>query len=193
MRPFELSTGSSAQVLCVDLDGWMGGGREEGPRGRGYMYTWNYFTSLYSRNCYWVWADSVHHRTGQWIWERKHWGKEQILAGEPADREDARLVPQNNFLVRTWLQGSFTQQRWGVGGGEETKEKDYSILANVPWNEKPQARGCVSLACSPSQVGGQLRLSPWRRPLCMFNNKKGLKSQKQFQHKFKINPSWLQN
>ena len=39
MCPFELSselsTGSSAQVLCVDLDGWMGGGEGGGPKGEG--------------------------------------------------------------------------------------------------------------------------------------------------------------
>ena len=35
MCPFELSSGSSAQVLCVDLDGWMGGGEGGGPKGEG--------------------------------------------------------------------------------------------------------------------------------------------------------------
>ena len=37
-------------VLCDDLYGWDGGGWEGGPRGRGYMYTYNRFTSLYRRN-----------------------------------------------------------------------------------------------------------------------------------------------
>ena len=35
-------------VFCDDLDGWDGG--KEGPRERGYMYTYSQFTSLYSRN-----------------------------------------------------------------------------------------------------------------------------------------------
>ena len=43
MCPFELSselsTGSSAQVLCVDLDGWMGGGEGGGPKGEGMLRT----------------------------------------------------------------------------------------------------------------------------------------------------------
>ena len=34
-----------SSVLCGDLDGWNGG-----PRGRGYVYTYNWFTSLHSRN-----------------------------------------------------------------------------------------------------------------------------------------------
>ena len=35
---------------------------------------------------------------------------------EPGDREDDRLEPQNNHLVRAWLPGSFMDQR--LGGGE---------------------------------------------------------------------------
>lgn len=34
---FRLNTGSSAQVLCAALDGWMGGGRRK-VQGEGYMY-----------------------------------------------------------------------------------------------------------------------------------------------------------
>ena len=38
-------------VLCDNLDGCDGGGGwEGGPRGRGYMYTYSWFTSLYSIN-----------------------------------------------------------------------------------------------------------------------------------------------
>ena len=33
MCPFELSTGDSAQLLCDDPEGWMGGGGDEGPEG----------------------------------------------------------------------------------------------------------------------------------------------------------------
>ena len=36
-------------MLCGDLDGWDGG--EGDPRGRGYVYTHSWFTSLNSRNC----------------------------------------------------------------------------------------------------------------------------------------------
>ena len=37
-------------VLYDDLGVWDGDGLEGGPRGRGYMYTYNWFTSLYNRN-----------------------------------------------------------------------------------------------------------------------------------------------
>ena len=36
-----------------------------------------------------------------------------------ADREDGRLVPQNNRLITVWMPGSFIDQRWW--GGEEAK------------------------------------------------------------------------
>ena len=41
-----LNTTGLSSVLCGNLDGWDG---EDG-RGRGYMYTYNWFTLLYSRN-----------------------------------------------------------------------------------------------------------------------------------------------
>ena len=37
-------------LLCNDLDGWSEGRWEGGPRGRGYMHTYSWFTLLYSRN-----------------------------------------------------------------------------------------------------------------------------------------------
>lgn len=67
------------------------------------------------------------------------------------------ISSQNNFLVRAWLPGFFIPQRWGWG---KVRKPRLFSPANVPWNGKPQAGGCASLACCPSQVGGQLRLSP---------------------------------
>ena len=34
-------------------------------------------------------------------------GKEETLIGELADREDGRLVPQNNHLIGVWMPGPF--------------------------------------------------------------------------------------
>ena len=56
--------------------------------------------------------------------------QEEALIREPADREEGRLVPQNNHLVRAWLPGPLKQQRWQ--GGKVIKKKDYSVFANVP-------------------------------------------------------------
>ena len=35
------------------------------------------------------------------------------LFGKPADREDGRLVSQNNHLVEVWMPAYFMDQRWG--------------------------------------------------------------------------------
>ena len=35
----------------------------------------------------------------------------KTFIGEPANREDGRLVPQNNHLIWVWLPGSFIDQR----------------------------------------------------------------------------------
>ena len=43
------------------------------------------------------------------------------LFGKLADREDGRLMSQNNHLVSFWTPGSFIEQRWG--GVEKTKYK----------------------------------------------------------------------
>ena len=59
-------------------------------------------------------------------------GSERDFIQEPADQEDGRLVTQNNHPVGASLPSSFLDQRWGGGEGKETKEKDYSILANIP-------------------------------------------------------------
>ena len=64
-------------------------------------------------SCYRVQACSVLHTIGQCIGESKCCGKEETLIREPADREDGRLVPQNNHLIGVWTQGSFTDQRKG--------------------------------------------------------------------------------
>lgn len=70
-------------------------------------------------------------QTVQWIQEKRFWGKKQTLIWEPPDWEDGRLAPQNNHLIKAWLPGSFLDQRWG-GGRWRSKEKDYSVFANVP-------------------------------------------------------------
>ena len=51
-------------------------------------------------------------------------GMRKGLFQELVDREDGRLAPQNNHLVRAWLPGSFMDQRRGGVGGEEIKQKD---------------------------------------------------------------------
>ena len=43
------------------------------------------------------------------------------LFGKLADRENGRLMSQNNHLVSFWTPGSFIEQRWG--GIEKTKYK----------------------------------------------------------------------
>ena len=49
---------------------------------------------------------------GQRIEERN-----TTLFGKPDDREDGRLMSQNNHLVGVWMPGSFIEQR----GGEVSK------------------------------------------------------------------------
>ena len=126
-------------------------------------------------------------------------GKEETLIGEPAAQEDGRLAPQNDRLVRTWLPGSFRPGcqvlLWIRDGGEvrKTKQKNYSILANVPWIGKPQAGECASLTFlhSSSQVGSSGYLSE-QAIMYAYNNKKGFTSQNRSSVYLKINPSWLQ-
>ena len=99
----------------------------------------------------------------QWIQETRCWGKEETLIGEPADREDGRLVPQNNHLIGVWMPGSFIDQRersneelkskgriererqWG------SKVKGSSVLQNISKGMASLWKGCVNLFYS--QVG----------------------------------------
>ena len=113
-------------------------------------------------------------------------GQGRDFVREPADSEHGRLVPQNSHLVGAGLPGSFMDQRWG-GVRKQRKKTIQSLQMSPRMASLRQGDVLVLLPCSLSQVGGS------GRPLCMFNNKKGLKSQKQFQHKFKINLSQLQN
>ena len=51
----------------------------------------------------------------RWASESKKRGAEArntTLFGKLADREDGRLMPQNNHLVGVWIPGSFMDQRW---------------------------------------------------------------------------------
>ena len=44
-----------------------------------------------------------------------------------ADRDDSRLMSQNNHFIGVWMSGSFTDPRWGEGKGG----KKVINLANV--------------------------------------------------------------
>ena len=76
--------------------------------------------------CYWVQACSGCHMIGQWIQETRYWGKEKTLIGEPADREDGRLVPQNNLLIRVWIifYWSEIKKQWGTKVKRQNREGD---------------------------------------------------------------------
>ena len=58
-----------------------------------------------------------------------------------------------------------------MGWGEKTKKKDYSILADVPQNGKPQAGGCVSFTSRQSFHGWcemeHLLSCPQTKMLCL--------------------------
>ena len=90
--------------------------------------------------CYWVQARSGCHMIGQWIQETRCWGKEETLIGEPADREDGRLVPQNNHLTRVWIifYWSEIKKQWGTKVKRQNREmqwgskvKGSSALQNI--------------------------------------------------------------
>ena len=51
--------------------------------------------------------------------------RNRTLFGKPADWEDGRLksYKKKNHLLRVCTPGSFIEQRWGEGGGEEAKPK----------------------------------------------------------------------
>ena len=105
---------------------------------------------------------------GQWIWETRCWGKKETLIGEPADREDGRLVPQNNHLIGVWMPDSFIDQR--ERSNEELKSKGRikemqrgrkeksSVLQIISKGMPSLLKGCVNLFYS--QVGRD-KLSPW--------------------------------
>ena len=41
---------------------------------------------------------------------------------KPADREDGRLMSQNNHLVGVWMPGSFMDQSWGEVSKQSKKD-----------------------------------------------------------------------
>ena len=58
--------------------------------------------------------------------------QEQILVGEPAGGEDARLLPQNNFPVRAWLPGSFFLRDGGWGKVRKPSKQTIQSLQMSP-------------------------------------------------------------
>ena len=78
-------------------------------------------------------------------------GRGRDFVREPADSEHDRLVPRNSHLVGAGLPGSFMDQRWG--GVRKQRKKDYSVLADVLQNGKPQAGECVSCTSRQSFLG----------------------------------------
>ena len=103
--------------------------------------------------------------TAQQANESKKRGVEgrKTLIGEPADREDGRLAPQNNRLIGAWMPGSFMDQRersseelksqgraeregqWG------SKVKGPSVSQSISKGMASLGKGCVHLVYS--QVG----------------------------------------
>ena len=84
--------------------------------------------------CYQVQAHSAHHTIGQWIRETRCWGKEETLIREPADREDGKLVPQNNHLIGVWMPGCYLwserEKQWGT---KVKKQKRGRCSGEVKW------------------------------------------------------------
>ena len=77
--------------------------------------------------------------------------RKTTLFGKPADREDGKLVPQNNHLIWVWMPGSSINQRW-----EEMRKQSKKAfnLENVSLNGKPQAGDMFISSFLPSiQVG----------------------------------------
>ena len=86
----------------------------------------------------------------------------RTLIREPADREDGKLVPQNNHLIGVWMPGPFIDQRersaeelkskgrieremqWG------SKVKGSSVLQNISKGMASIWKGCVNLSFTRS-------------------------------------------
>jgi len=58
------------------------------------------------------------------------------LFGKPDDREDGRLMSQNNHLVGVWMPGSFMDQRWG-----EVRKQSKKAISSCKYPLKWQASG----------------------------------------------------
>ena len=99
--------------------------------------------------------------TAQQATESKKRGVEgrKILIGEPADREDGRLVPQNNRLIGAWMPGSFIDQRERSSeelksqgraereGQRGSKVKGPSVSQSIS-KGMASLQECVNLVCS---------------------------------------------
>ena len=69
---------------------------------------------------------------------------------ELADREDGRLVPQNNRLVGAWLLGSFMDQRWWGEVRKQSKKTIQSLQMSPRMASLRKGNVLVSLPYSPS-------------------------------------------
>ena len=109
------------------------------------------------------------------------------------DRSLVGYSQKESACTGAWLPGSFMDQRKERRWGKESKKLFNPCKCPLEW--QASGRGVFSFISLQSFTGGWLRLSPWGRPYWRHasNNKKsagwGLKSEKQIQHKFKINPS----
>ena len=99
------------------------------------LFSWKISILIIQCICYWVQAHSAHCTTGQWIWEMRGWGKEEIIIGETADREDGRLAPQNNHLIWSGCRVFYRSEIWRE---VRNQSKKASHLENI-YNGKPQA------------------------------------------------------
>lgn len=83
-------------------------------------------------------------------------------------------------------------KRWGEAKGNKVKRL-FSPCKYPPKSGKPQAGGRVSFHFLRGVLRCRLRVMSLKQAIMyVYNNKKGLKSEKQIQCKFKFNPSWLQ-
>lgn len=77
----------------------------------------SFYAAIWKR--YQVQACSALWARGQWIWEKRYWGKEDDFIHKATDEEDCKPMSQNNLscqgLDARFFYGSET------GGGEETK------------------------------------------------------------------------
>ena len=103
--------------------------------------------------------------TAQQANESKKRGVEgrKTLIGEPADREDGRLAPQNNRLIGAWMPGSFMDQRERSSeelksqgraereGQSGSKVKGPLVSQSISKGMASLGKGCVHLIYS--QVG----------------------------------------
>ena len=95
-----------------------------------------------AHTCYWVQARSARCTTDQWIWEMRCWSKDDFNQGA-GNWEDGRIEPQNNHLIRVWMPGSFTNQRWGEVR-KQSKKTIKSCEHLLEW--QTSGRGCVNFS-----------------------------------------------